>query len=281
MKKSDTSDYKKIEQATFNISWKKSKEEIWQEVFAGLTEQEVQPVRKIVSYQPWLRYTAVAAVAVIALLFSGMWFYTTTVVSPIASRETVTLPDGSTVLMNAETKITYKPYWWKIQREVKLDGEAFFKVKKGKRFTVVSKDASTTVMGTSFNIYARNDGYTATCMTGKVKVTTASGASNIFLTPNLQANLVNGSLEKQTVEASNSLAWSRHEFFFTSAPLSKVLREISRQYGVVIDCQGTFNEHYTGNFSRKLTIKEALSLVCLPFGINFTAISTNHYLISE
>jgi Fe2+-dicitrate sensor, membrane component len=281
MKKTDTSDFKGFDRATLNISWKKSKEEIWQEVFAGLTEQEVQPVRNVVSLQSWLRYTAIAAVAVITLLLSGMWFYTKTVVSPIASRKTVTLPDGSTVLMNAESKISYKPYWWRMQREVNLTGEAFFKVKKGRHFTVVSKDASTTVMGTSFNIYARNDGYTATCMTGKVKVTTASGGSTVFLTPNLQANLINGSLEKQTVEASNSLAWSRYEFFFTSVPLSKVLREISRQYGVEIDCKGSFNEHYTGNFSRKLTIKEALSLVCLPFGINFTTTSTNHYLISE
>jgi len=280
MKKTDTSDYK-LDQVTFNVSWKKSKEEIWQEVFAGLTEEEIQPAKKMALRQSWLRFAAVAAVAVIALLFSGMWFYTQTIVSPIASREKVTLPDGSTVLLNAETKVSFKPYWWKIQREVKLEGEAFFKVKKGRRFTVVSKDASTSVMGTSFNIYARSDGYTATCMTGKVKVTTTSGTSTVLLTPDLQAILVNGSLEKQTVNASHSLAWIRHEFFFTSTPLSKVLREISRQYGVEIDCKGVFNEQYTGNFSRKLTINEALSLVCLPFGINFTATNSNHYLISE
>lgn len=280
MKKTDTSDNKSLEQVKLNMTWKKSKEEIWQEAFAGLTEAEVRPVRRGTMQSIWLRYSAVAA-AVVVLLFMGMGLYTRTVVSPVAARETVTLPDGSTVLLNAETKISYKPYWWNVNRVVKLEGEAFFKVKKGKRFTVVSKDASTTVMGTSFNIYARNDGYTATCMTGKVKVSTRSGSSVALLTPNLQVNLVNGVLEKQAVDASTSTAWSRHEFFFTSIPLSKVFREISRQYGVVIDTKGTFDEHYTGNFSKKLTIKEVLSLVCLPFGINFTTTNSNHYLISE
>ena len=154
-------------------------------------------------------------------------------------------------------------------------------MKTTRRFTVVSEEASTSVMGTSFNIYARKDGYQATCLTGRVKVTDKSGQSSVLLTPNQQANLVNGTVEQQQYDAKNSIAWSKHEFFFTSTPLDRVLKEISRQYGVQLVCKGNFDESYTGNFSRKLTLKEALSLVCLPFGINFTEIDDNQYLISQ
>ncbi len=280
MKKTDTSDSKNPDQIKFEIPWSRSKEEIWQQVFAQLPEAG-EPVKKSIGIQSWFYYSAVAVVAIVVLLFSGMWFYSETVITPIASQQKVTLPDGSSVLMNAESKLSYKPYWWYIQRQVKLDGEAYFQVKKGKRFTVISKDATTSVLGTSFNIYARNDGYEATCLTGKVKVATRHGGKTVILTPNLQATLMNGYWEKRDVDASHSIAWSRHEFFFTSAPLSKVLQEIARQYGVEIICKGRFDEQYTGNFSKELSVKEVLSLVCLPFGVNFTAINNNQYLISE
>lgn len=280
MRKTDTSDFKDPDQIKFEIPWSKSKEEIWQQVFAQLPEAE-KPAGKSFLMQNWFRYSAVAAVAILVLLISGMWFYSETLISPIASQQKVTLPDGSSVLMNAESRLSYKPYWWHIQRQVKLEGEAYFEVKKGDRFTVVSKKASTSVLGTSFNIYARNDGYETTCLTGRVKVTARQGGRIVILTPNLQAVLMNGNLEKREVDATHSIAWSRHEFFFTSAPLSKVLQEIARQYGVEIICKGSFSNQYTGNFSKELSVKEVLSLVCLPFGVNFTAINNNQYLISE
>lgn len=263
----------------FDIPWAKTKEEIWESTFASLPKPVVAPKTRRFSMS--FAYSSVAAVAAIVLLLSFSYFYEKTVVSPIASHLQVELPDGSTVLMNAETSVSYKPLWWYMQREVNLDGEAFFKVKKGERFAVKSHAATTSVLGTTFNIYARKDGYEATCLTGKVKVEPTASSEVVVLTPQQKAVVADGHINQQTVAAEQSVAWSRSEFCFTSVELSKVFAEISRQYGVQIDCQANFEERYTGNFSRKMPIDKVLSLVCLPFGINFTAINQDQYQISK
>ncbi len=265
----------------FAIPWSQSKQDIWTSTFASLPMPESGqklPRKALFSFT----YSAIAAVAIVMLLISFSWMYTKTASTPIASQMQIELPDGSTVLMNAETSVSYKPLWWIIQREVKLNGEAFFKVKKGKRFAVISKDATTSVMGTSFNIYARHDGYEVTCMTGKVKVEPTTSEEVVVLTPNKKAVVADdGHIVQHAVTAERSLAWSKNEFCFTSAELSKVFDEISRQYGVEIVWKGNFTDKYTGNFSKQMPIEQVLNLVCLPFAINFTAVNQNQYLISK
>ncbi|MDD2797399.1 MAG: FecR domain-containing protein [Bacteroidales bacterium] len=266
------------ESIRLKMKWNKSKEEIWAEKFASISTPEVKPRKLTLRFM----YSGIAAAVLLMLMISFSWMYSKTVVSPIASHMQVELPDGSVVLMNAETKVSYKPLWWYVQREVNLTGEAFFKVKKGKRFAVKSNAAVTSVLGTTFNIYARADGYEVTCLTGKVKVEPRLGINLTVLTPRQKAVVDRkGEIVQQQVEPEQSIAWSRSEFYFTSVQLSKVLEEISRQYGVKIECKGNFDDQYTGNFSKNMPIEQVLNLVCLPFGINFTAVNENQYLISK
>lgn len=267
----------KLDSVRFRIPWSQSKEEIWERTFAALETPQKAPRKVLFTYT----YGSVAAVALLVLMLSFSWLYKKNVSTPIASHLQVELPDGSTVLMNAETSISYKPIWWFIQREVQLNGEAFFKVKKGKRFAVKSDAATTSVLGTTFNIYARKDGYEATCLTGKVKVEPTISKEVVVLTPQQKAVVNDGHILQQKVAAEQSVAWSRKEFCFTSVDLNKVFSEISRQYGVTIDCKIDFDERYTGNFSKKMPIEQVLNLVCLPFGINFTAVNQNQYQISK
>lgn len=265
------------ESVRFEIPWSKTREEIWQSTFATLDVPQKEIRRSLFPY----KYASVAAVAVLLLMISFSFIYKKTITTPIASHLQIELPDGSTVLMNAETSVSYKPFWWIIQREVQLNGEAFFKVKKGKKFSVKSEAATTSVLGTTFNIYARKDGYEATCLTGKVKVEPTVSKEVVVLTPHQKAVVNEGHILQQNVAAEQSVAWSRKEFCFTSVDLNKVFDEISRQYGVAIDCKIDFDERYTGNFSKKMPVEQALNLVCLPFGINFTAVNQNQFQISK
>ncbi len=280
MKQNDKYSPPELESVRFEIPWSQTKEDIWASTFASLPTPEKAP-KQAQRATLLFTYKAVAAVALLVLSISFSWMYKKTVFSPIASHLQVELPDGSTVLMNAETTVSYRPLWWYIQREVNLNGEAFFKVKKGKRFAVKSNAATTSVLGTTFNIYARHDGYEVTCLTGKVRVEPTASEETILLTPHHKAVVNDGHIVHQIVEPAQSVAWSRSEFCFTSASLSKVLDEISRQYGVQIACKESFDERYTGNFSKKMPIEQVLNLVCLPFGINFTAINQNEYQISK
>jgi len=277
MKQTDTYKKPEIDNLKVSIPWQKSKDQVWAEIFEKSTSQPVSPKKnKIV---PLIRFGAVAAVALLVVSVSFAYLYRTRVSTPLASHLEIELPDGSKVLLNAESEIAYKPYWWALERKVELAGEAYFKVKKGRKFSVESAAGTTSVLGTSFNIYARTNEYEVTCLTGKVSVQSNEGEQKVILTPNSKAMIKSGELVRQNVLATQSIAWSRQEFCFTSVPLYKVFEEIARQYGMEIVLEGNYNELYTGNFSKKLSLNEVLDLVCIPFDVNFTASNTNQYII--
>ena len=70
----------------------------------------------------------------------------------------VTLPDGSTVYMNAGARLSYSKQFGRKNREVQLTGEAFFDVTPDKKrpFSISAGNAVIRVLGTSFNVNSSN-----------------------------------------------------------------------------------------------------------------------------
>ena len=112
----------------------------------------------------------IAAAASLLLLVSVWWFWTgqdTQIVNPAGAHLTYTFPDNSQVKLNADSRITFSPDSWNKSRLVNLQGEAFFEVQKGSTFTVETDHGKVTVLGTSFNIYSRNDQFRSGLCHGK------------------------------------------------------------------------------------------------------------------
>ena len=264
-----------------SIPWEKSSDEIWSRMQDRLPERNMgyNPERR-------LTFSRLIAAAVLVLLIGIpmlMRFYTRTVESGNAEHLNVFLPDGSSIALNAETKIEYNPFWWRFKRDVKLSGEAYFEVSKGKDFIVESEKASTAVLGTSFNIYSRGNSYIVTCLSGKVKVFAADKDSEVFLMPEQKAILDATGYLRSTADsqAERSISWTDNEFFFTSLPLDMVFEEIERQYGISVTTDIGEDFIYTGNFSRNHDVDTILDLVCMPFGIKFEKINERTYLVSK
>lgn len=254
----------KTENIKINPKWPKSKEKIWDEVFDKLEESKNTP--KIKSFSI-MKYAA----AIIILIVAGGLFtflYQTTETTARGTHTTVFLPDGSNVKLNAESKISYKPYWWFIARNVELKGEAFFEVKPGSRFSVKSNKNEVNVLGTSFNVFARTEKYSVTCVTGKVEV--KANNERRTLTPNMQLILRNGVLDvSENKETLQSIGWTQNKFSFIGVPLSDVIHEIERQYNINITTSSNLNYLYTGNFSKEKKPEEVLEIIGKPFGIIF------------
>lgn len=262
---------------------KKSKEQVWAEL-EGLLEKPVQApakVRTIFSDQ----LKIAASIILIASLgvLAGLRFYTTTINCLPGQQKTAQLPDGSTVQLNAQSSIKFNPYWWKINREVNLEGEGYFKVQKGKKFTVISNQGSTAVLGTSFNIYARDNDYEVTCLTGKVNVVAKQTKDQIIITPNQMVKLnAEGNLDTNLhVDAKLATQWTNGKFIFTQVPLHKVLSEIGRQYNVSIKNIENLNELYTGSFSKEPDVETVLDLISATFNISYTKSDLDVYTIQE
>jgi transmembrane sensor len=152
-----------------DIPYAKSSEEVWAELDKKLNDVPPSPNFKFQISKDNVLAVA-ASIILLAGIFSILRFYTTTVYSPAGQHLSHVLPDGSIVKLNAESEITYKPLWWRFVREVEFEGEAYFEVEKGKKFSVASSMGTTEVLGTSFNIYSRGEEYNVTCITGQVMV---------------------------------------------------------------------------------------------------------------
>lgn len=262
------------------IPYGKSRDEAW----LALEEKLSDPSRgRLRALRPGLWLSGIAAgLLLLGGIFSLFRFYTKSVYSPSGQHITCELPDGSKAFLNAESRITYRPLWWGIAREVKFEGEGYFEVEKGKKFSVASKAGTTEVLGTSFNIFARDMEYKVTCITGKVKVISYSDAE-VILGPEYSAEVSgNGDIRMtKAVDGSQTHSWVNNMFNFTSRPVELVFEEISRQYDVKIRLALPAGLLYTGHFSKNRPLEETLTLVCTPFGLTFARISDKEYEISQ
>lgn len=226
-------------------------------------------------------YGAVAAIALVLLMMNIGSEYNTTVQTPYAMVKTVNLPDGSTVQINVDSKLEYNSKSWDKNRFVSLDGEAFFSVQKGSKFTVKTDQGNVTVLGTSFNVNTRNKALSVICKTGKVAV--SNSQKETILTPNQSVRIANQKHEfiDKVLEIVDRSNWTKGSYSYNNESLSKVIEDLERQYdiNISIDKQLTVTE-YTGGF---LTgdMDNSLSEVMWPLGLKYTVTGKNVKVIKE
>lgn len=256
----------KQEDIKIKPAWSKSKEQIWEEQFAGLEDKKT--VLRLHKKTIW-RYVAAAAIAILFILPLTAYLYNEEVVVPKGEHQLVILPDGSKVDINADSRLSYKPYWWRFVRDVELVGEAYFEVVPGSTFAVNAGGTRVTVLGTSFNVYSRSKEYQhVTCLTGKVQV--AKAKEHAILTANMRAEINKNTLKvDKMADASPFIGWTRDHFIFLSVPLNEVIKEVERQYNIKVVATSKLDYLYTGNFSKAKTPEEVLEIIGKPFGVEF------------
>lgn len=260
------------------IAWNKSEAEVWAELERKINEK---PAGKSVSMFSIVMKWSVAAVFAVLVGFSALTFlYTKTIESVPGEKIIADLPDGSSVELNAGSTLKYYPVKWKFQRKVKFEGEGYFEVAKGKKFEVVSENGKTQVLGTSFNIYARESNYRVTCFTGKVKVVSNSNES-VLLEPNNHVELENGKLVMKTnYKTEKAVDWKMDRFDFAGRSLNEVFREIERQFAVTIQFQTELkNRSFSSNFAKPGNVEEVLDYVCKSMQLKYIKQSENTYLV--
>ena len=256
----------------------KSREEIWETLHRKI-DTDKTPGRSMPHHRrEWWLVAATVAVLLGVTVF--LRFYSHVLHTVSGEIATMKLPDGSTVTLNAQTKLTYYPLWWKISPKLTLYGEAFFQGHHSRRFTVKSERGIVTVLGTSFDIYARHDNYRVVCFTGKVRVTSPT-KNRIVLTRGEKAIVtpIGDITFSKNIIPTNYNAWTNQQFVFTAEPLPSVLDELARHYNVTIDLKKNIQTLYTGNFPGKIPIEQALHIVCKPFGLTFVEKDNRHFVI--
>jgi ferric-dicitrate binding protein FerR (iron transport regulator) len=272
-----------VEEALFEgleVPFKKSKEEVWSQLSSKIDEQadetDIKPKLKV--FRPAFAIAASFALIVGVSLFCKL--YTRTLVLGNAEQFTYQLPDGSEVMLNSESILSYHPYWWGFDREIEFEGEAFFKVVKGSSFIVRSQIGMTEVLGTSFNILSRNDRYEVYCKTGRVGVYSIESGLMVEIEPNMLVSV------KETIEVEKGItddqimSWTSNMLNFESENLLLVFKEIERQYDIIIELESELEvEYYTAYFKKPDSVHQAMTLICQSFGLNFEQINNKTYKV--
>jgi ferric-dicitrate binding protein FerR (iron transport regulator) len=177
--------------------------EAWQKVHKQLKWSAPQRVINTGKYY-LLKYRNIAAITAVFVLLGGAvaggYFLRsgshsdeayTTIFSPAGQKTEITLPDNSKVWLNSKTTIRYSSGFNHDNREIFLDGEAYFDVKKSRvPFEVKTSAMNLKVLGTAFNVKCYSDDSTveATLVRGSLKVEKLNNLTGdieeIFLTPN-------------------------------------------------------------------------------------------------
>ena len=219
----------------------------------------------------WLKpLMAVAAVFVIAAASFIVLFYSNpTEVQTLATEKTeIYLPDSSLVLVNAESKLSFEPKKWSDKRQVKLQGEAFFKVAKGAKFDVVTKSGVISVLGTQFNVKMREGYFEVVCFEGLVQVQTKN--EQVDLPANYSFRVLNG-ITNQGIqeEISSAPSWIQFESSFESVPFNFVIAEFEHQFGIKIETENVDKDKiFTGSFTHT-DMMIAIEAITQPLNLSY------------
>lgn len=202
-------------------------------------------------------------------------------------RAGITLPDGTIVHLNSESKLTYTSDFNGKLREVVLEGEAFFEVtpNKEKPFIVKTSVFDVEVLGTSFNVSVYNDEniVETALMEGKVKLTMQGCPSKpVYLTPS-QKFIYSRSDRQGTIsimEGDTELAWKQGILAFSAEPLEEVFRKIERWYGVTMhyDKESLVDDNFTGQF-KMISIQEMMNILRMHYNLKFKIENNDIYII--
>lgn len=252
------------------------------------------------------------AASFIAIIFLSWWFTSlkkddataqtlsrqSEIVANKGTRSRIILPDSSIVFLNADTKLNYPRQFNKNKREVYLDGEAFFNVKRDptRPFIVHTSGIQVKVLGTTFNVkaYSADKSIETSLITGSIEVTVNKRPNEkITLSPNAKLviknlELVETSVEKKEEHVSpdfainplkhdpkdNTIAetqWIENRLVFRDETFEEVARMMERWYNVIIEIEDEALKStlLSGTFENE-TIEQALDALKYMKGFSYS-----------
>lgn len=237
--------------------------------------QKKLPVRqgmRAFIYSPYLKY---AAAALIITLLTVNIFYQkqssviamNTVEVPEGQSVNLVLSDGTKVCLNSKSCLHYPASFSGKQRNVELEGEAFFDVTPDEQspFTVKVPAMCIKVLGTTFNVRAYRDETTyVTLATGKVEVVTADQTGRLTLNPNEQVSYSKSTgLRLVQVTSDAAYAWKSGELAYVDKPLSEIASDLERRFNIPIHIENTSlaQEKFSCRVKNKATLEQVLTLL--------------------
>ncbi len=203
-----------------------------------------------------------------------------TLVVPFGKRSMITLLDGTKIWLNSGSKLVYPTQFSADSREVFLEGQAYFDVahQENNPFFVLTNDVKIKVLGTAFDVSAYLDDPKTQTVLVRGSVELSTNKSGIF--QNKKAKLTPGTmvtLEKSTdvlkstrVQVDEYVSWKEGYLVLRSAPLSEIIKKLSRFYKVEISLKDALiaNETFSGTLDLADTADQVLEAIAATTSLN-------------
>ena len=191
----------------------------------------------------------------------------------------VTLPDGTKVTLNANSRLFYPTAFNADERIIKLHGEAFFDVTKNpdKPFVILSTKTRTEVLGTSFNLrtFPGKKKHELVVHTGKVSFL-GFGADEVILEPGEKGTFyITGDVEKDfemiksKAPSTNDVSWITGKLEFNGTPLRQLFSDLEKHYNVQFktDSSVPSSADFTGDYNNA-TLEQVTQDIATATGLN-------------
>jgi len=198
------------------------------------------------------------------------------VISTMQEQESIFLSDGSTIRLNAGSTIEYQKNFSPSKREILFKGEGLFDIRKeGRPFIIHTENASIRVLGTTFNIWARNNETRVIVAAGQVSLKPLQGKPNnqVLITRNELATCIadNTPSRPVTIDAIRRLGWLQDKLVFIKTPLSEAVEELQRLFDVKIKLQDeNLNVKTVTITLGRTTIEQTLDAICTKIKLKYT-----------
>ena len=245
---------------------------------SAIYAKKQMPVRKARSVR-WKRYATLTAAFLTGLIFAGGvgWGLISNktsdyiILTTVGQRAQTVLPDGSKVWLNASTKLVYHNSFWNAERQIDLSGEAYFEVSHDPHapFIVNSKQIKTCVLGTKFNVRARQEEnrVVTTLLQGAVQMNSPRTPESGFLLKPGQTLCINTkSFQAELIEYAKPtevLLWMNGHLEFKQHSLFEITNILEKLYDVqfVYEDDALKSERFAGKFSTDNTPDEILNVL--------------------
>ncbi|CAK7010455.1 MAG: hypothetical protein PETM_00387 [Petrimonas sp.] len=223
-----------------------------------------------------VQYAAAALILIASTFFATRYLLTdngsdreiNTLVVPAGQRAHLTLQDGTSVWLNAQSTLTYPARFSGRSRRVTVSGEAYFDVAENSRkpFIVSTQSMEMKVLGTQFNVYSYpGAGYIKTdLIEGSLMVySKESPNTSVTLKPDEQIVVKNGKMSLRKIQNSDYFLWKDGIYTFENERLLDIIEKLQLYYDVkiVVKDPEIFNVHYTGKFRQRDGIDEILRII--------------------
>ena len=225
----------------------------------------------------WIKIAAIFVVF-LGLGLSLRTIIPSTEVAENGKKTSFSLPDNSKIELNSGSSIEYKKWNWDSNRNINLEGEAYFKVAHGKKFQVKTTLGTVTVLGTQFNIKSRKNRFDVTCYEGRVEVTHQN--KQVIITKGTTVTFDDDYFDRKKINATKP-EWTNNEIVFQSEKLQNILDELQRQYNCEIVIKSKANKQLFSGTLPSNNINTALKIVNATFHLKIFKFENSKIILED